>query len=280
MIPFLSIFLVSSPITSCKKTVHDIIHDTLTVHVHDTTTLHVHDTTTVTDYDLVDGLVAYYNFNGGTLNDSSGYNNNIVFNSATKTTDRFGNNNNAYLFDGNSSYMRTPSGPSLNPDNITLFAIVKINGFNNNICHINQILGKGTPDNTNGFYTLRFDDHSTSCVAPPNVSKEFFYGEYGDNNPQGSDAGAGIDTSVARTGQWYKVAFTYNGIVAKLYVDGQLKDSKQKTTLFTDNSNDLFIRRNESSSFHYFFNGVIDEIRIYNRALPSGAILQLNNLKE
>ena len=55
---------------------------------------------------LKDGLMAYYNFNGGNLNDSSGLNNNIVFNNAVKTTDRFGKANNAYLFDGSSSYMQ------------------------------------------------------------------------------------------------------------------------------------------------------------------------------
>ncbi|HEV8508760.1 MAG TPA: hypothetical protein VGQ53_25370, partial [Chitinophagaceae bacterium] len=82
------------------------------------------DTTAVTVlYDVQTGLVAYYNFNGGSLNDGSGQGNNITFNSATQTSDRFGNPNNAYLFNGTSSYMQVPNSASLNPNNITMMAI-------------------------------------------------------------------------------------------------------------------------------------------------------------
>src|SRR6202035_2681882 len=100
------LFLCSSiTITSCKKT--NTVHDTTDVFVHDTTTLIKTDSI----YDIKDGMVAYYNFNGGSLQDSSGFNNNIVFNNAIKTTDRFGNANNAYLFDGSSSYMQILNSP-------------------------------------------------------------------------------------------------------------------------------------------------------------------------
>src|SRR5215469_8554831 len=82
--------------TSCTKKNID------TVYIPHDSTVYVHDTTTVNDsiYDITTGLVAYYNFNGGNLNDSSGYNNNITFNNATPTADRNGVANNAYLFNG------------------------------------------------------------------------------------------------------------------------------------------------------------------------------------
>src|ERR1700722_19410165 len=77
--------------TSCSKNT--------TVTVHDTTIQVVKDTITVIDslFNDTAGLVAYYNFNGGNLNDSSGHHNNISFNNATLTSDRLGNANNAYL---------------------------------------------------------------------------------------------------------------------------------------------------------------------------------------
>jgi hypothetical protein len=273
---YLLFFLGGTSFSGCKKT--EIIHDTTIRVVHDTTIHNIHDTTTRVDtiYDVKDGLVAYYNFNGGNLNDSSGFNNHIVFNNATKTADRFGNSNNAYLFDGSSNYMRVSNSPSLNPDNITLFAIIKINGYNNSLCHANQILGKGYPDYVNGFYNLRFNDYSTSCVSAPNINNEIFSGEYGDDNPQGADAGVGSDTVFAKPGQWYYVVFTYDGITAKLYINGQLKNAVQKSVPFTDNSYNLFIGRHEDPPYPYYFNGIIDEIRIYNRALPAGAIRQLS----
>ena len=280
IIEYLVFFLGDTSLSGCTKT--EIEHDTTVTHVHDTLIQTVHDTTTIRDtiYDLEDGLVAYYNFNGGNLDDSSGYSNNIAFNNATKAADRFGHSNNAYLFDGANSYMRVPSSPSLNPDNITLFAIVKINGFNMNNCHSNQIFGKGYPDYANGFYNLRFNDFSTSCISSPNINNEIFSGEYGDDNPQGSDAGVGSDTVFAKTGEWYYIVYTYDGITAKLYINGQVKNTLQKSVPFTDNSNDLYIGRHEDPPYPYYFNGIIDEIRIYNRALPTGAVQQLSKLNE
>ena len=58
-------------LTSCKK---EVIHDTTVVTKTDTTILHHTDTLLVPDsiYNITDGLVAYYNFNSGSLHDSSG----------------------------------------------------------------------------------------------------------------------------------------------------------------------------------------------------------------
>ena len=49
--------------------------------------------------DLKDGLVAYYPLNGN-ANDESGNGNHVTVYGATLTTDRFGNTNKAYSFDG------------------------------------------------------------------------------------------------------------------------------------------------------------------------------------
>ena len=177
-------FTTAATITSCEKTVT------------------VHDTTIVKDTvcDCESGLVAKYTFTGGTLLDSSGYGNNIVFNNATVTADRNGVANNAYLFDGVNSYMTVTNDLSLNPTNITLFAIIKPNGFYMGECHANQILGKGSPDGVQGFYTLRFTDSTHTCPGQADITKEVFYGEFGNNTPAGTDAGA-QDHSIVKTGQ-------------------------------------------------------------------------------
>ena len=57
---------------------------------------------------LTDGLVAYYPFNGN-ANDESGNGNHGVNYGATLTTDRFGNANSAYSFDGVDSYIAIDS---------------------------------------------------------------------------------------------------------------------------------------------------------------------------
>ncbi len=274
-LPFVYLFFLStgSQLTSCKKNT--------TTTVHDTTVQIVRDTSVVVDsiYDLTDGLVAYYNFNGGSLQDSSGFNNNISFNNATQTNDRFGNANNAYSFDGSSSYMQIPNSPTLNPDNITILAIVKVNGFYSGSCHENQIIGKCYSDNVDGFYDLRFTDTSTDCSTAPNTNNEAFYGAFGDNLVDGDAALAGGAAVLIQTGQWYNLVYTYDGINAKMFINGVLINSRPKAVTFTPNTYDIYIGKDANTSFPYYFNGVIDEIRIYNRALGPGAIKQLNNLK-
>ena len=54
---------------------------------------------------LTNGLVAYYPFSGN-AKDMAGTNNGVSY-GATLTTDRFGNPNSAYLFNGSSSYIKT-----------------------------------------------------------------------------------------------------------------------------------------------------------------------------
>jgi len=229
-------------------------------------------------YDITSGMVAYYNFNGGNLNDSSGYGNNIAFNNATTTADRFGRAGNAYLFDGSSSYMQVTNSQSLNPNNITLFAIVKLNGFYAGDCHGNQILGEGAADDVNGFYAMRIQPLNTPCSAPVDTTQEIAGAGYGDNNPKGSAAGAGTDSILIRTGTWYKLAYTYDGTTSKFYINGVLKSTVTKSVPFTSNTFPLVIGKLNDSLFPYWFNGIIDEIRIYNRALPQGAITQLYKL--
>jgi len=281
-------FVGSTQISSCEKTT--VQHDTTIKVVRDTIikTVTVRDTLTLKDtvYTLTDGMIAYYNFNGGNLNDSSGHNNNIAFNNALPAEDRFGVSNNAYLFNGVSSYMRVPNSTSLNPSTgITIFAIVKVNGFYKGPCHINQIVGKGAPDDVQGYYALRFDDagliDGSGCSVAADTSKEFFYGSYGDNVPYGAATGAVNDSfPFIHPGEWANVAFTYNGTISKVYLNGALLASYSKSVSFTPNTQDLYIGETESSIFPYYFKGIIDEIRIYNKAIPDNRIGILNSLSK
>ncbi|MEO7119472.1 MAG: hypothetical protein ABIY62_00160, partial [Ginsengibacter sp.] len=179
-------------LSGCTKT--NTVYDTTIVIIKDTVTLTVKDTVTISDTELskiTKGMIAYYNFNGGNLNDSSGNSNNIVFSNATPTADRFGNPNNAFLFDGNSSYMQVKNSASLNPNNITMYAIVKPMGYYQGTCHGNSILQKGYPDDVTGLYFLRFAPPNngavSACSLMPDTTKEQFYGVYGDNIPLGSN---------------------------------------------------------------------------------------------
>ncbi|HYF30492.1 MAG TPA: LamG domain-containing protein [Chitinophagaceae bacterium] len=258
----------STTITSCKKTIT----------IHDTTV--VRDTTIVRDTvcDCESGMVAKYTFRNGTLLDSTQYNNNITFNNATPTADRRGVANNAYLFNGTSSYMVVPNSPSLNPTNITLFAVVKVNGFYTGQCKGSNILSKGTPDDVNGFYYLRIADTVNNCAVPFDATRMIFTAQFGNNIPQGTAPGSG-SKDVVQTGRWYAIAFSYDGRYARFYVDGQMvRMFEPGYKPFTANGNSIFIGKHDSALFPYFFNGIIDELRIYNHALCDDGIKTLSKL--
>jgi Concanavalin A-like lectin/glucanases superfamily len=264
---FLAVLFSGTTLNSCNKTT--TVHDTVTTIKVDTLV------NLDTVYCLKCGLVAYYNFNNGTLNDSSGNGNNITFNNATPTSDRFGNSNNAYLFNGTSNYMSVPNSPSLNPNSITLFVIFKPNGYFSGPCHGNQLIQKGTVDNEDGWYGMRFNDTLNNCSSPVDTAHEILFGAYGDEVIWDAYAGTYLPTSL-RTGTWYVAALTYDGTTSKIYINGVLKNTTVKSDSFTPNTDDLFIGYDPDRGGEYWFNGVIDEIRIYNQALCPGAIAQLS----
>ncbi len=219
-------------------------------------------------------LVGWYTFDGDDL-DHSGYNNNISFNNATPTAGKDGIPNTAYNFDGTSSYMTIPNSVSLNPlKKITLFAKVKPMEFYQGLCHRNTILYKAYNDNTSGKYLLAFDDMAyynfQGCEDPVQNKFENFYGSYGDG--QATAAGVRDDSTYIRAGRWYKIIFTYDGVTAKLYINGQLKASNQTSTTFTPSDAPIYIGASPDSQYPYWFTGVIDEIRIYNKALTQSEI--------
>ncbi|HKH62643.1 MAG TPA: LamG domain-containing protein [Flavitalea sp.] len=262
--------------SSCQKET-EIVRDTIIKK----DTLIIKDTVRITDtmscYSLTDSLVAYYNFNGGNLNDSSGSNNHIIFNNASKTVDRFGRANNAYKFDGASTYMRVLNSLSLNPKKISLVVMVKFNGFYHGLCHGNQILKKGFQDQNDGIYGLRGGVFNIPCDAVVDTTKELIYGYYG--NTQLSSIGAVDTNNYIKPNTWMMVVFTYDGAQAKLYVDGKLKQTVNGVVPFTPNTFDLLIGKAEHPQYPYWFNGVIDEIRIYKKALCEGEINELSKLQ-
>jgi gliding motility-associated-like protein len=214
--------------------------------------------------DLNLGLKAYYPFTGN-ANDVSGNNNNPVFNNATLTADRVGNPNNAYHFDGSSSYMQVPNSASLNTTNkLSLSAWVKPMGFYAGNCHGNSIIAKGNTSTTPGLYIIWYDDNAgtngANCGGPLNPAVENFYGA-------GGMAPAPGYTPYIQTNQWYSVIVTYDGTTVKLYIDCQLKYSGPQGGINFTNPQDLFIGKVDNPSFPYWVNGDIDEVRIYDRAL-------------
>jgi prepilin-type N-terminal cleavage/methylation domain-containing protein len=71
--------------------------------------------------------------------------------------------------------------------------------------------------------------------------------------------------------KWYHVVGTYNGTDIKLYVDGSLDAVTPRTGTLSSLTGNYFIGRDEGGAARYF-SGLIDEVRVYNRALTSAQI--------
>lgn len=76
------------------------------------------------------------------------------------------------------------------------------------------------------------------------------------------------------TGQWYHVVATRSGKEGKLYIDGVLSGQKTADALSrdVDNDDDMYIGKAYPGSLYW--NGLIDEVRIYNRALSMDEVKQ------
>ena len=69
-------------------------------------------------------------------------------------------------------------------------------------------------------------------------------------------------------GSWTHLALTYDGSRCGLYVNGALAASQPVSGAIQSSSNPLWIGGN--SPYGEYFNGLIDDVRVYNRALTAG----------
>ena len=82
--------------------------------------------------------------------------------------------------------------------------------------------------------------------------------------------------AVVTDGLWHHVGFVWDGLYRSLYVDG-IEVSKDINTLapLKSSNGGLYIGTSKTLDAGTFFSGLIDDIRIYNRALSAAEILDL-----
>ncbi len=77
-------------------------------------------------------------------------------------------------------------------------------------------------------------------------------------------------TTPLPVGRWSGVAVTYDGATLRLYVNGRQVSSRATTGTIQTPSNPMWIGGNRPYGEH--FHGLIDEVRVYNRALSENEI--------
>ncbi len=73
--------------------------------------------------------------------------------------------------------------------------------------------------------------------------------------------------------RWFFLTGTYDGKQLKLYINGRLEASTNSTTAMPANTSPIDI--GEAGWADYFFNGIVDEVPIFNRPLPQGEIQRI-----
>jgi hypothetical protein len=192
------------------------------------------------------GLVGWWPAEGN-ANDIAGTNNGTLVNSAGFAAGEVGQ---AFSFDGVNSYVSIPDSPSLDTlvSSITIETWIK---FNQLTSDWEGIVTKG--------------NSSWRLQATPWANTVYFAANgvgptedlYGSRN--------------VRDGQWHHVAAVYDGTNMFLYVDGTVDVWQPATGLISQNNSPVCIGQTAEST-GYFFDGLIDEVSIYNRALTASEI--------
>ncbi|WP_452226367.1 LamG domain-containing protein [Lacinutrix cladophorae] len=212
---------------------------------------------------LQNGVVAFYPFNSGSINDESGNNNNLTnTTSASATADRNGNPNCAYQFNSTNDEFLSFSNPTFLNDiqnggfSISLWYLLEAEGGGILISRGNEF---GNCNGAIGEWSLYISDNNWPHFAI---------------NSYKIEAVTSIDSEPLN--EWHNIVVTSNLIDLKVYQDGALIEDNEFVICNSIpptsslNTGDLFIGE--------LITGKLDDIIIYNRILSETEITELSNI--
>lgn len=206
------------------------------------------------------GLSAYWKFDENTGNktyDSSSNSNTGTIYGAIWTTGKIGN---ALYFNGKSNYVDAGNNPNLQITGaLSLEGWVKLNSLSKN----SGLFGRGRALGSNGNY-----GYFLSYYAP---TKSIYFDTYSTTKRS-----AIYKTNAITNNKWHHIAATWDGTTSangmKLYIDGKLI-AKKTSTITSIGIPSYNFRIGIDSLGNYPSNAVIDEVKVYNRALSASEIL-------
>lgn len=207
-------------------------------------------------FDLTDysGLVAYWSFDDGTATDNSGNGNDGIIHGPTVTT---GISGSALSFDGVDDWIEVPDSDSLTPSNeLTLECWVKLTKLN-----VFQ-------------YVLLKDAETNKGWDHPYVINIYYDNKIHFGIGDGVNQHGVVSSTALLKDVFYHIVGTYDNEYLRIYING-VEDASKWVGSMTLVKHDKALkigRIKELGIWYYPFNGIIDEVYIYSRALSASEI--------
>lgn len=214
----------------------------------------------LTHADLNDGLVAYYPFNGNAF-DESGYGNHGTVDGATLTENMFGTASSAYRFDGNAEIrISHDSSLFINSDkSYSMSAWINTSASQNG-----NIFSNGEDSNFINVYRFGVLSDGHIIARLRDNSTQYTGGNF--------DA---VSSKAYNDNTWHHVVVVADSMSLNIFVDGQPDGTVDiSSAIIGEDPQNNFAIGSDSDN-ESFFIGLIDELRIYNRALSNAEIQEL-----
>jgi hypothetical protein len=230
----------------------------------------------VPSYVPTDGLVGWWPFNGN-ANDESGNGNNGTVNGATLSSDRNGVNNSAYSFNyqnwtwgAGGDYIYIPFSSLFNSANLTIsvwFNLYSL-GYNNSGVTIVNRFENGYSSPSGETWQLWYNSNDL-------LSSKVIQGGNGNLQPFVMANGSNVNFN-----EWRNITFSYDGQNLSHYENGVLVTAVPSNNLLlnTAGNSGISVGMSIQANGHWGpYDGKIDDIGIWNRALTPAEVLALYN---
>ena len=212
-----------------------------------------------------EGLAAFYSFQEG-AQDASAYGNDAEVRGATLAQGHDGKTGSAYQLDGTDDYLVVPHSESLSLDAQATFSLWWFHQPQASQDEYYTLFEKSDPERGGhsryGMWLI--GDHVEVCVEAP------------DNSEQSC-----LDSTGTLTEGWHHLAASFDGLSLRLYLDGEPSGERAVEPAGISQSNfEIFIGTDQYAPEPLYTQGVIDELRIYNRALSQDEIAALAQTEE
>lgn len=216
----------------------------------------------IQNINLNEGLIAHYALDTCGL-DSSGNGFNISTSSWSNTTDRYGIINKAVEFNGTNNHFVIPDTVTKNLNTFTLSCWIKTkeSKFSGIYWQAPHIIGNATPNSGSGEFGITTNNGYLGIWS-------------------GLINGDNYKTSNYRINdnKWHFITMTYNGSKLNLFLDG--KETNCNIEGFKSlNTANFYMMASNYNGPNYYHQGILDDVKFYNRKLSNDEISLLYNNK-